>query len=59
VNEIGKYFTGSLLGEPYIVVRDDKNEIRAYYNVCRHHAAKVMDVCEENDTFFILFYQII
>eukprot|EP00026_Physarum_polycephalum_P006756 Phypoly_transcript_06808.p1 GENE.Phypoly_transcript_06808~~Phypoly_transcript_06808.p1 ORF type:complete len:443 (+),score=61.73 Phypoly_transcript_06808:311-1639(+) len=45
VNEIGQYFTGSLLGEPYIVVRDDKNEIRAYYNVCRHHAAKIVDGC--------------
>ena len=46
MGNIGQYFTGTLLGEPFIVVRDDKNEIRAFYNVCRHHAAKIVDVCK-------------
>jgi choline monooxygenase len=28
--------------EPYVVVRDEDGELRAFYNVCRHHAAQVM-----------------
>jgi len=35
----GDYFSGALLGEPWLVVRGDDGEIRAFYNVCRHHAA--------------------
>ena len=29
---------GSLLGEHFVVVRGEDNKLRAFYNVCRHHA---------------------
>lgn len=37
--EPGAYHTGEFLGEPYIIVRDESGDLRAFYNVCRHHAA--------------------
>jgi choline monooxygenase len=41
VNGPGKYFTGHILGSPYVVVRGDDGVLRAFHNVCRHHAAEV------------------
>jgi choline monooxygenase len=38
----GEFFTADLAGEPLVVVRDADNVIRAFYNVCRHHAAAVV-----------------
>ena len=46
----GDYFTGTFAGEPYVVVRDNSGELRAFYNVCRHHAALVAQAvgrCEQ------------
>jgi choline monooxygenase len=37
----GQFFTFDLAGEPLIVVRGADSELRAFYNVCRHHAAAV------------------
>lgn len=37
----GDYFTGDILGNPYVVVRDEHGVLRAFHNVCRHHAAEV------------------
>jgi choline monooxygenase len=37
----GQFFTFDLDGEPLIVVRGADNELRAFFNVCRHHAAAV------------------
>jgi choline monooxygenase len=37
----GDYFTVELAGEPLVVVRDAGGDLRAFYNVCRHHAAAV------------------
>ncbi|HET6217822.1 MAG TPA: Rieske (2Fe-2S) protein, partial [Acidobacteriaceae bacterium] len=37
----GQFFTVDLAGEPIIVVRGADQELRAFYNVCRHHAAAV------------------
>lgn len=37
----GSYFTGDLVGNPYVVLRDEHGELRAMHNVCRHHAAVV------------------
>jgi choline monooxygenase len=41
VARCGDYFTVDLAGEPILVVRDAQGELRAFYNVCRHHAAAV------------------
>src|SRR5688500_9771358 len=38
----GDYFAGTILGESYVVLRDSQRELRAFYNVCRHHAAQVV-----------------
>jgi choline monooxygenase len=37
----GDYVAADVAGEPVVVVRD--GALRAFYNVCRHHAARVMD----------------
>jgi choline monooxygenase len=41
VAEAGQFFTLTLAGEPLVVVRGSDGELRAFYNVCRHHAAAV------------------
>src|SRR6202040_3346247 len=42
VRERGQFFTADLAGEPIVVVRGDDARLRAFYNVCRHHAAAVV-----------------
>jgi len=37
----GDYFTAELAGEPILIVRGADGQLRAFYNVCRHHAAAV------------------
>jgi phenylpropionate dioxygenase-like ring-hydroxylating dioxygenase large terminal subunit len=46
VNDIpkpGDYQTMNIVGEPVFVVRTRSGEIKAYYNVCRHRAARLLD----------------
>jgi choline monooxygenase len=38
----GQFVTRELAGEPIVVVRSKNGELRAFYNVCRHHAAAVV-----------------
>jgi choline monooxygenase len=38
----GQFVTANLVGEPIVVVRGNDGELRAFYNVCRHHAAAVV-----------------
>jgi len=38
----GSFFTADLGGEPIVVARGDDGQLRAFYNVCRHHAAAVV-----------------
>ncbi|HWE86313.1 MAG TPA: aromatic ring-hydroxylating dioxygenase subunit alpha [Terracidiphilus sp.] len=38
----GEFFTLELAGEPLVVVRGEDGELRAFFNVCRHHAAAVV-----------------
>ncbi|HEY8186415.1 MAG TPA: aromatic ring-hydroxylating dioxygenase subunit alpha [Pyrinomonadaceae bacterium] len=42
VSKPGQYVTSELAGEPIVMVRGDDNLLRAFFNVCRHHAAAVM-----------------
>ena len=37
----GQYFTAEVAGEPILVARGDDGQLRAFYNVCRHHATAV------------------
>jgi choline monooxygenase len=38
----GDYVTTEIGGEPVVIVRGNDDELRAFFNVCRHHAAAVM-----------------
>jgi choline monooxygenase len=38
----GDFITARLAGEPLVVVRGADGALRAFYNVCRHHAAAVV-----------------
>jgi choline monooxygenase len=38
----GQFFTVEIAREPLVVVRGSDGQLRAFYNVCRHHAAAVM-----------------
>ena len=40
----GQFFTVEVAGEPLVVVRGNDGELRAFFNVCRHHAAAVATV---------------
>ena len=39
----GAYVTAVVAGEPIVVVRGTDSKLRAFYNVCRHHAMIVMN----------------
>lgn len=41
--EPGQYHTGNFLGEPYLILRDESGELKAFFNVCRHHAACLLE----------------
>ena len=41
VADPGDYITGRIVDNPYVVVRGDDGVLRAFHNVCRHHAAEV------------------
>ncbi len=36
-----QYVTVELAGEPLLIVRGNDQKLRAFFNVCRHHAAAV------------------
>src|SRR5436190_19467485 len=42
LNKPGDYVTSEIAGEPIVVVRGGDNKLRAFFNVCRHHAAAVL-----------------
>lgn len=42
VAEKGQFFTVQLGDEPVVVARGEDGVLRAFYNVCRHHAAAVV-----------------
>lgn len=39
----GRYVTTTVAGEPIVIVRGNGGQLRAFYNVCRHHAMIVMN----------------
>ena len=42
LTSIGSYITTDIIGYPIIVLREDSNSLKAFHNVCRHRAAKVV-----------------
>jgi Rieske 2Fe-2S family protein len=44
VDAPGDYLRTDVAGEQVLVVRDDGGELRAFYNVCRHRGAELVDI---------------
>jgi phenylpropionate dioxygenase-like ring-hydroxylating dioxygenase large terminal subunit len=44
--EPGQFVTADIAGEPIVVIRGDDGCLRAFYNVCRHRAARVVSESE-------------
>jgi choline monooxygenase len=42
VEKPGQFVSATVAGEPIVAVRGTDGQLRAFYNVCRHHAAKVV-----------------
>jgi choline monooxygenase len=42
VSASGSFLTASVAGEPIVVVRDEGGTLRAFANVCRHRAARIV-----------------
>jgi choline monooxygenase len=42
VEKPGQFVTATVAGEPLVAVRGNDGMLRAFYNVCRHHAAAVV-----------------
>ena len=42
VEKPGQFVTANIAGEPIVAVRGNDGVLRAFYNVCRHHAAAVV-----------------
>ena len=40
--QTGSYVAGEFCNEPYIVTRTESGELKAFYNVCQHHAAQLL-----------------
>ena len=47
----GDFFTTELQGEPLLLVRDTKGELRGFYNVCRHRAGPPAEGCGSRKLF--------
>jgi choline monooxygenase len=41
VKQPGQFFTIDVNNDPLLIVRSESGQLRAFYNVCRHHAAVV------------------
>lgn len=48
IPEVGDYQTLAMFGERAIVVRGEDGRIRAFHNVCRHRAARLLDGASGN-----------
>jgi len=48
ITKPGDYVTTEVADEPIVIVRGSDNQIRAFFNACRHHAAAVMNEPQGN-----------
>ena len=42
LKRVGDYISGEILDNSYLVIRDKDNNLRAFYNTCRHKASKIV-----------------
>jgi len=47
----GDYITSNLAGEPLLIVRNTKGELKGFYNVCRHRAGPPAEGCGSRKVF--------
>jgi choline monooxygenase len=47
----GDFFTAELCGEPLLLVRDLRGDLRGFYNVCRHRAGPAAEGCGSRKLF--------
>lgn len=47
----GDYITANLVGEPLLIVRNAKGELKGFYNVCRHRAGPPAEGCGSRKVF--------
>jgi choline monooxygenase len=52
LSKSGDFVSGTLLGEPYLVIRGSDGQLRAFYNICRHHATILTTKTEGNQEKF-------
>ena len=52
VQQPGQFVTTDVAGEPIVMVRSSDGVLRAFYNVCRHHAAAVVSEAEGSASIF-------
>ena len=43
IAQAGYYFTAEIAGESLIIVRDKRDAIRGFYNVCRHRGSRLIE----------------
>src|SRR6266436_9193871 len=43
IAQAGDYFTAEIAGESLIIVRDKRDAIRGFYNVCRHRGSRLIE----------------
>lgn len=48
----GQFVTAEIVGEPLLIVRGADSQLRAFHNVCRHHAAAVATQEDGHATIF-------
>lgn len=42
LKQVGSYVSGEFCNEPYFVTRTESGDLKAFFNVCRHHAAELV-----------------
>ncbi len=45
ITDPGQFFVREIAGESLIVLRDDRNQLRAFFNVCRHRGTRLVNEC--------------
>ena len=51
VQNPGDYITINFLGEPLLIVRNNKGELKGFYNVCKHRAGPPAEGCGSRKVF--------